>query len=126
MSNYTLAGFTNPTSSGAVGVLNSATLSANFTAKTVDTSVNATVSGNTWNATATGMPIQQGVYFQAIRENSAGNLNLNCTGGCTGALSGRIVGGFSGTTGQGAGIAYSFNAGGSTGQTIAGVAAFKR
>ncbi len=124
---YTYVGGTHPTDqAGNVGTLNSATLSANFAAQTVNTAVNATVAGNTWAASANNVAIQQGVYFEARNMAGSGNLNLSCTGSCTGTLNGQVAGAFIGTTGQGAGIAYSFNAGGGAGQTIAGVAAFKR
>ena len=135
---YTFVGGTNPTdnatSGNFVGTLNSATLAANFTAKTVDIGVNAAVNGNNWVASATGVAIQKGLYFEASRSQGSGPLNLTCTGTCAGStLSGQVAGAFVGTTGQGAGIAYSFNAStlsGSSistlGQTIAGVAVFKR
>ena len=124
---YTFVGGTNPTDqAGNVGTLNSATLSANFAAQTVNTVVNATVGGNTWAASANNVAIQQGIYFEARNMAGSGNMNLSCTGSCTGTLNGQVAGAFIGTTGQGAGIAYSFNAGGGAGQTIAGVAAFKR
>ncbi len=136
---YTIAGNTNPTdntSPNTFGTLNSATLAANFTAKTVDVGVNATVSGNTWAASATGVAIQKGVYFEVGRDKGGGSLNLACTntsGACGGTLSGKIAGGFIGPTGQGAGVAYIFNTSTYTGnnlttlgQTVAGVVAFKR
>jgi len=40
--------------------------------------------------------------------------------------SGKIIGTFTGTSGQGAGMAYSLNQGGISGITVSGVAAFKR
>lgn len=132
---YNFIGGTNPTDQSGVGTLNSATLVANFTAATVNLGVNASVNGNTWAASASAVPIQKGVYFEAARQNGAGPLNLTCTGGtgCTGVLTGKVIGGFTGPTGQGAAIAYSFNASTfsgsnitSVGQTVTGVAAFKR
>lgn len=129
--NYTLVGNTNPTdSSGNVGTLNSASLTANFSAQTVTTSVNATVGAINWTATTpTAVPIQKGTFFEAQKPLSGtGTLNVGCSGGsCNPAsVAGRIVGGFAGTTGQGAGIAYSLNTGGVSGTTMGGVAAFKR
>lgn len=132
---YNFIGGTNPTDQSGVGTLNSATLVANFTAATVNLGVNASVNGNTWAASASAVPIQKGVYFEAARQNGAGPLNLTCTGGtgCTGVLTGKVIGGFTGPTGQGAAMAYSFNASTfsgsnitSVGQTVTGVAAFKR
>jgi hypothetical protein len=96
-----------------VGTLNSATLSANFSARTVDTGVNLTVGPRAWTANAVNVPIIAGVGFEASRLFGSGNLNVTCSGsGCNpsaGAISGRITGGFSGPTGEGAGIAYSLN-----------------
>lgn len=129
---YTFIGGTNPTdTTGAIGVLNSATLSANFTAQTISTSVNASVGGRNWTAsTPVAVPIIAGVGFEAARSlvaSTADNLAVSCAGsGCASSLAGRISGVFTGTTGQGAGLAYSLNTGGANGITVGGVAAFKR
>ena len=137
---YSFVGGTNPTDNASsgnfVGTLNSATLAAHFTAKTVDVGVNATVNGNTWAASANGVAIQKGVYFEVGRDKGVGPLNLACTntgGACSGTLSGKVAGGFVGTTGQGAGMVYSFNSSTfsgnnitAVGQTVTGVAVFKR
>jgi len=129
--NYTLAGNTTPTNqAGNTGTLNSASLTANFTSMTVDLGINATVGATTLAATATGMPIQSDASF----DGSAGtSLSITCTGTCnTGSGSvntGNIGGAFTGSTGNGAGVAYSLrNAAGttSTGTVISGVAAFHR
>jgi hypothetical protein len=131
-----LVGATSPTefANGAVtlGTLNSATLSANFTAKTIDTGINLTTGPRTWSASATGVPILAGLGFEAGRSLSGtGPLTVGCTGtGCNPlSLAGRITGAFFGSTGQGAGIAYSLNTGGvpsAGGITVGGVAAFRR
>ena len=129
---YTFVGGTNPTdTTGAIGTLNSATLNANFGAQTVTASVNATVAGRTWNAATTaGVPIVNGIGFEATKSLTAttgSTLNVTCAGsGCQSSVAGRISGVFTGTTGQGAGLAYSLNSGGVNGITAGGVAAFKR
>lgn len=129
---YTLVGNTNPTDSvgaGNVGTLNSASLAANFSAQTVNTSVNATVAGTNIIGSGTSVPIQKGFFFDAHKPLSGtGNLSMSCSGGsCNPAImTGRVLGGFTGATGQGAAMAYSLNTGGASGQTISGVAAFKR
>jgi hypothetical protein len=129
---YTYAGGTHPTDNfGNVGTLNAATLVANFAALTVDTGVNLTINNQTWAAGGTAVPIQQGQYFQA----SGSSLNI-CAGSTCGTTtlptastantSGKIVGAFTGTTGQGVGMVYSLNQGGIAGTTVSGVAAFHR
>jgi hypothetical protein len=126
---YTLIGATSPTdTAGFVGTLNSATLNANFSAKTVDTSLAATVGPRTWSASASGVPILNGSAFEASRFGTNGTLNVSCSGaGCNpAAVAGSVTGVFVGPTGQGAGVAYSLNSGGSGGVTMGGVAAFRR
>ena len=135
---YANVGGTKPTDNlgSAAGTLNSATLVANFGTQSVDTGVNLTVNGQTWAAGATAVPIQSG-QFTASRDLSTGSGNLNvCAGASCGTTTlptassantaGRILGSFTGSSGQGAGIAYSLNQGGLTGTTVSGVAAFKR
>ena len=133
---YTLVGNTNPTDNlGHVGTLNSATLAANFTAQTVNTSVNATVAGTNIVGTGANLPIQQGFFFGADKPLSGtGALSMSCSGGSCNpaAMTGHVIGVFTGTTGQGAAMAYSLNTGAAQspsflpGQAISGVAAFKR
>jgi len=129
---YTLAGGTNPTDNlaSAPGTLNSASLTADFTNMKVDVSINATVAATTLAATVTGMPIQSDTGFDSSTGTS---LSITCSGTCnTGSGSvntGNIGGIFTGSTGNGAGVAYSLkNAAGttSTGTVISGVAAFHR
>ena len=52
---------------GHVGTLNTATLDANFTNRTVDAGVNLTIGGQTIIASANGMPIYRDQYFSAYR-----------------------------------------------------------
>ena len=134
---YTNVGGTHPTDNlGNIGTLNAATLVADFAAQTVNTGVNLTVNNQTWAAGGTAIPIQQRVFFEAGRGPSGGgNLNI-CTGATCGTTtlptastantSGRIVGAFNGTSGQGLGMAYSLNQGGIAGTTVSGVTAFRR
>lgn len=130
---YTFVGGTSPTSfttgqtSAVVGTLNSATLSANFTAKTVDVGVNLTMPGNTtWAASAANVPILKDTVFSAEKSlGGGGTLNV-LKGGSATNTAGRIIGTFTGTSGQGAAIAYSLNQGGMNGTTVSGVAAFKK
>ncbi|MGE5525244.1 MAG: FecR domain-containing protein [Rhodospirillaceae bacterium] len=130
---YTLVGGTSPTSytpgqTGVdVGTLTSASLVANFTAKTVNVGVNLTTpASGTWSASAANVPILKDTAF-SVEKALSGSGNLAITrNGSSANTAGTIVGGFAGQTGQGAGIAYSLNQGGATGVTVSGVAAFKR
>lgn len=124
---YEVAGSTRPTDTrGNVGTMNSATLNANFTARTVDASINVTVANQTWNATATGMAIYRDLTFAANtgRSPAAGlpaptQLNISCVPSCAGAV-GSLDGFFTGSTGQGAGVQYNFN------NNVGGAIAFRR
>ena len=135
---YTNVGGTKPTDNlgSAAGTLNAATLVADFAAQTVNAGVNLTVNNQTWAAGGTAIPIQERTYFKANRSPSGtGNLNI-CVGSTCGTTtlptasslntSGKIVGAFNGTSGQGLGMAYSLNQGGVAGTTVTGVAAFKQ
>ena len=128
---YTLAGHTSPTdNAGNVGTLTSATLTAHFTAQTVDAAVslNIPATTQTWVASATGVPILQGAYFEARKEVGGATtppLSVTMNGSALNTT-GRLVGGFTGTTGQGVGVAYSLNVNGNAGTTVSGVAAFHR
>jgi hypothetical protein len=124
---YEVAGSTRPTDLGGnVGTMNTATLNANFSARTVDASLNVTVANQTWNASATGMAIYRDMTFGANTGRSPGGglpaptqLNITCTPNC-GATSGSLDGFFSGRTGQGAGVQYSINS------SVTGAIAFRR
>lgn len=129
---YVLAGGTAPTDSlGGVGTLNSASLSANFTAQTVNLGVNVTTP-NAGNLVASGVniPIEQKSFFSAATANSPnggtnqGLLTLTCAAGCgAAALSGNVGGVFVGAGGIGAGMAYGLSNGT---VNVNGVAAFHR
>lgn len=127
--NYTLVGNTNPTDNlGNVGTLGSATLTANFTAKTVDAAVNLTVAGNAWAAKATSLAITDGVFEAKRTLAGAGALTVTKNASSVNT-SGQLAGAFTGTTGQGVAMLYSLNQGGHSnagGTTVSGVAAFKR
>jgi hypothetical protein len=116
--NYALVGHTSPTdNTGAVGTLNSATFSANFTAQTVNVGVNVTVNANTLNAVSTGVPILAGGNFKDTAPV------VTCVPAC-GSTAGSVIGGqFSAPTGQGVGVGYGLVNGA---QTVNGVAVFKQ
>ncbi len=129
---YVLAGGTAPTDSlGGVGTLNSATLTADFTAQTVAVSMNVTTpnAGNLVAAGA-GIPIEQKSFFNAGTANAPnggtnlGSLTIACPAGCPGAvLSGHLGGVFVGAGGIGAGVAYGMQ---KDTVIVNGVAAFHR
>ena len=115
---YDVVGSTRPTDLvGRVGVFNSASLNANFTTRTVDTSVNITIGGQTWNGAASNVPIYRDQYFSAY----AGGLNtpgiprpalfnITCTPNCTPTgVTGSLDGFFTGRRGNGAGVMYNLN-----------------
>ena len=115
---YDVVGSTRPTDlAGHTGVFNSASLNANFTARTVDTSVNVTINGQTWNGAATGVPIYRDQYFSAYAggPNIAGIprpavFNITCTPNCTPTgVTGSLDGFFTGRRGNGAGVMYNMN-----------------
>lgn len=131
--NYVLAGGTAPTDSlGGVGTLNSASLTANFTAQTVNLGVNVTTP-NAGNLVAAGVniPIEQKNFFNASTANSPngganlGLLTVSCAAGCgtAAAISGNVGGVFVGSAGIGAGMAYGLSNGS---VNVNGVAAFHR
>ena len=126
---YEVAGSTRPTDNfGNVGNMNTATLNANFSARTVDATVNVTIANQTWNASATGMAIYRDMTFAANTGRSPGGglpaptqLNISCSPGCgTSGFSGSLDGFFTGRTGQGAGVQYNIS------NNIAGAIAFRR
>jgi hypothetical protein len=132
--NYAFVGGTSPTDSngniGAALTAANASLTANFATQTVDATLsNLSVGGNTWGASATGIPIQNNI-FQAEKKLGGGG-NLSVTSSLGADTAGRLIGGFTGQTGNGVGMAYSLNHGGntvsnSTAVTVSGVAVFKR
>ncbi|MEI7842726.1 MAG: FecR domain-containing protein [Gallionellaceae bacterium] len=132
---YIKAGGTSPTDQqGTVGVLNSATLTANFTAQTVNMGVNVSVGGATLNAVAANAPIiQKTVFYASSQEPSASSsyLNVTCTGTCNGTAGGTVIGKFTGTGATGAVMTYGLQNGPATvaatnNPVISGVVAFHR
>jgi len=122
---YDMIGNTSPTdASGHVGTLNSATLNANFSNKTVDAAVNIAINGQTWTGSASNMPIYRDQYFGAFSgspipggTNSA-PLIISCTPTCGSGATGSFDGFFTGRTGQRAGMIY--NLGGNSGGVVYG------
>ncbi|MEK7736781.1 MAG: hypothetical protein AAB319_03375, partial [Pseudomonadota bacterium] len=123
---YTLVGSTTPTDAGgALGTLNSASFTANFTNSTVDVGLNLSMPAIasptplpavTINAGAFGIPILPGANFKTT------NPTIDCPA-CTGVTSGAIAGQFSGPGGVGAGVGYGFKNGT---QIINGAAVFRK
>ena len=110
---YDVIGSTSPTDiSGHVGTLNSATLNANFTNRTADAMVNLGINGQTWNGSASNMPIYRDQYFGAFSGSPIpGNPNpsplvITCTPSCGQNAAGSFDGFFTGRTGQRAGMMY--------------------
>jgi len=117
---YDVIGSTHPTdAAGRVGNLNTATLDANFTNRTVNASVNIGINGQTWNGVANNMPIYRDMYFGAFTgspipgTSNPAPLILSCTPGCGGGATGSFDGFFTGRNGQRAGLMY--NMGGNQG-----------
>jgi hypothetical protein len=122
---YDVIGSTNPTDiAGHVGVLNSASLNANFTNRTVDAAVNIAIAGQTWNGSASGIPIYRDQYFSAFSGNpipglpNPAPLQITCTPNCGQNATGSLDGFFTGRTGQRAGMMY--NLGGNQGAVALG------
>ncbi|MBL8518067.1 MAG: FecR domain-containing protein [Betaproteobacteria bacterium] len=116
---YDVVGSTRPTNGSNVGTFNSATLNANFTARTVDLGVNFTNSGQTWSATANNVPIYRDLTFGAYagpataRLPGTVQLNISCAPSCGQGATGAVDGFFTGRNGRGAGMMY--HVGGSSG-----------
>lgn len=128
---YINAGGTTPTDNlSHVGTLNSATLSADFTAQTVNVGVNVTVAGSTLAATAANVPIIQRTAFYADSQTPQTNpahLAVTCTGSCGTSTQGAILGNFVAPGATGAMMSYGLqNISASSTQVISGVAAFHR
>lgn len=122
---YDVIGSTSPTDfNGHVGTLNSATLNANFTNRTADAIVNIAIAGQTWNGSASGMPIYRDQYFSAFSGNPIPGLTnpaplvITCTPNCGQSATGSFDGFFSGRTGARAGLMY--NIGGNQGAVAFG------
>lgn len=113
---YDMLGHTSPTdNAGHTGSLNTATLAANFTNRTVDAAVNISVNGQSIAGVANSMPIYRDQYFSAYTASPipgaspTAQLILTCTPSCGPTPGGSLDGFFSGRTGQGAGVNYNFN-----------------
>ncbi len=125
---YDVIGSTRPTDGQSnVGTMNTATLNANFSARTADASVNVTIANQTWNASANGMPIYRDMTFGANTGQALGaglptptQLIITCSPVCGANSTGSLDGFFSGRTGQGAGVSYSIN------NNITGAIVFRR
>jgi hypothetical protein len=126
---YSKVGNTLPTDNmGVAGSLNSASLSANFSAQTVDVAVNVTAAGATLDALAKGVPIQQRAnFFADSKMTGPAALVVTCqSGACGDTNHGAIGGGFGGPGGLAAAITYGFEKTGANAATVSGVAVFKR
>ncbi|MDX2220451.1 MAG: hypothetical protein SF172_15650 [Burkholderiales bacterium] len=113
---YDVVGSTRPTNGSAVGTFGSATLNANFTARTVDLGVSFAINGQNWSASASNVPIYRdltfGAYAGAIPPGTAA-LNISCSPSCGTGATGAVDGFFTGRNGRGAGMMY--NVGGTSG-----------
>jgi len=122
---YDVVGSTRPTDgAGHTGTFNSATLTANFTNRTVDLGVNFAINGQTWNAAAAGVPIYRDQYFSAYAGApipgipGLAHLTITCAPSCGLGATGAVDGFFTGRSGQGAGMMY--RVGGSSGAVAMG------
>jgi hypothetical protein len=113
---YDVIGHTSPTDfNGHVGTLNSATLDANFTNRTVDATVNVSINGQTWNGAAAHMPIYRDQYFSAYAgspiagANNPAPLTISCTPNCGAGALGSFDGFFTGRDGNRAGLLYNMS-----------------
>ncbi len=113
--NYSLIGNTDPTDNlGNVGVLGSASFSANFTLQSVTSSLQLSINNTVWTASGTGsisLNLFDGLYSTVTVDGA--NTGTGSFGG--------IFGGFSSGTPTGAGLTYRLNNGGSS---INGAAVF--
>jgi hypothetical protein len=127
--NYVLAGGTTPTDqAGVTGVVQAATLSANFTAMTANVGLTVAMPTATFTASASGMPISTAGFFNADSRYTAqqGVVGaVSCAGaGCVaGTNQAKVDGLFTGAGAIGAGVIYGLQTGT---MTVGGVAAFHR
>lgn len=122
---YDVIGSTSPTDgAGHVGTLNSAGLNVNFTTRRLDATVNFGINGQTWNGSASNVPIYRDQYFSAFAGTptpglpNPGALTVTCTPNCGANANGSLDGFFTGRTGQRAGMMY--NLGGNQGAVAFG------
>lgn len=122
---YINAGGTTPTdNTGVTGTLNSATLTADFTARTVNLGVNATVAGAMLNAVGANVPIIQKTVFYASSQEvatSTSHLAVTCSGTCGTGMGGAVIGKFTGAGAIGAAMTYGLQHGANV---VSGVVAF--
>lgn len=119
---YQLVGNTSPTDNlGQIGILGNATLNANFTNMSVDTSVAVGINNQVWNGAASGLSINANGGFQ-------GNLDtVNVTVGAAGFTGSGEAGGFFTSNGDGAGLGFSLEADiNGTDTTVTGTAIFQK
>jgi hypothetical protein len=122
---YSVIGSTSPTNgTGGVGTLNSATLNANFTDRTVDAAVNIAIAGQTWTGSANHMAIYRDQFFSAYSGTPVAGvpnpvpLIIGCSPSCGSGATGSFSGFFAGSSGQRAGLMY--NLGGNQGAVAFG------
>ncbi len=122
---YDVVGSTSPTDgAGHVGQLNSASLDANFTNRTVDAAVSIGINGQTWTGSANAIPIYRDQYFSAYSGTpipgvpNPSPLSIGCSPSCGVNAAGSFDGFFTGATGEGAGMMY--NLGGNQGAVAFG------
>ena len=108
--NYTLIGNTNPTDgSGNVGVLGSASLSANFTERTVDSVIDLAIADTVWNASGSGTFTDDSNLFSGSYDTVSVNGE---TAGNSGIFDGFFIGdGNNNGTPDGAGLIYNLTTG---------------
>jgi len=112
---YTLVGNTSPTDNlGNVGILGTADLSANFTARTVDTSVQLGINNQVWNGSGTNIPIGANGAFSGAMGVTVDDTSVGSTG--------RAAGFFT-NNGDGAGMGYSLQNGATS---VSGTAIFQK
>ncbi len=127
--NYTAIGSSVPTDqAGNSATLNAATLSANFTAQTVNLGVNVTLGQATLDAVAKNLPIQQRALFSAdSRFSGANGLTVTCQGAtCGTSHQGTILGSFFGNEAAAAALSYKLTKEGANMGSVSGTAVFKR
>ncbi len=121
---FTLIGNTDPTdNAGNVGVLGSATLDADFTNQTVDTSVDLSINNQNWDAQASGKPLDGptatfGGAFDSVTVTDVANPPVNGSGEFQGFFSGDANGQI-----DGAALGYSLSD--DAGTSVSGAAAFQ-
>lgn len=120
---YLLDGGTSPTNQdGVAGVLNSATLNADFTRQKIDAFIDVTVDSRNWSASASDIPLDRN-YFYSSSTNPSFTIHHDDDSDPASAPWGVMSGSLSGAGLNGAILSYAI---GDTniGETINGVAGF--